>query len=250
VFHLGALIGIPYSYVNPSDVVNTNVLGTLHVLNACLDQEVERLIHTSTSEVYGTAKSVPMDEEHPLKPQSPYAASKVGADKLSESYYRTYGLPLLTLRPFNTYGPRQSLRAVLPTIISQALASGTIRLGSLETRRDLTFVGDIARGFLAAARSAKKFEGETIHLGSQGETSVAELVRLVGSRMNRRLEIVTESRRRRPKKSEVDRLLASNQKARDMLHWRPKVSLEQGLDQTIAWYRSHPDIFKQYMYQI
>jgi len=183
VFHLGALVGIPYSYVNPVDVVNTNVLGTLHVLQACLEHEVDRLIHTSTSEVYGTAEAVPMDEKHPLKPQSPYAASKVGADKLADSFYRSYGLPLLTLRPFNAYGPRQSPRAVIPTIITQALASGTVRLGSLEPRRDLTFVKDLARGFLAAARSAKKCEGETVHLGTERETSVAELVHLVGNRM-------------------------------------------------------------------
>jgi dTDP-glucose 4,6-dehydratase len=250
VFHLGALIGIPYSYVNPVDVVNTNVLGTLHVLQACLEHRVERIIHTSTSEVYGTAKSVPMDEDHPQKPQSPYAASKVGADKLVDSFHRTYGLPILILRPFNAYGPRQSPRAVIPTIITQALASGTVRLGSLRPRRDLTYVKDVARGFLAAAGGSKKCVGETFHLGSQRETSVAELVRLVGNRMGKKLEIVAESRRRRPKNSEVQRLLASCQKTHRMLRWQPEVSLEEGLDQSIAWYRSHTDTFKHQFYQI
>jgi dTDP-glucose 4,6-dehydratase len=250
VFHLGALIGIPYSYVNPVDVVNTNVLGTLHVLQACLEHGVDRLVHTSTSEVYGNAEAVPMDENHPLKPQSPYAASKVGADKLADSYFRSYGLPLLTLRPFNAYGPRQSTRAVIPTIITQALASGSVRLGSLEPRRDLTYVADVARGFLAAARSAKKWEGQVIHLGTQREISIGELARLIGKRMGRRLEIVTESKRRRPNASEVGRLLASNQRARSLLRWRPEVTLEQGLDQAIDWYRTHAGFFKHQIYQI
>jgi NAD dependent epimerase/dehydratase len=235
VFHLGALIGIPYSYQNPEDVVQTNVLGTLHVLRACLESKVDRLVQTSTSEVYGTAKYVPMDENHPLNPQSPYAASKVGSDKLAESYYRTYGLPVVILRPFNTYGPRQSPRAVIPTIILQALSSRTVHLGSIKTRRDLTFVKDTARGFVAAA-CAPKVEGETIQLGSQHEYSILELVGLIGSVLNKKLNIISETERRRPKTSEVERLFASNQNADRRLNWQPKVLLPDGLERTVRWF--------------
>jgi NAD dependent epimerase/dehydratase len=240
VFHLGALIGIPYSYLNPEDVVQTNVLGTLHVLRACLEFGVERLIQTSTSEVYGTAQYAPMDEKHPLNPQSPYAASKVGSDKLAESYFRTYGLPAVILRPFNTYGPRQSPRAVIPTIILQALYSSTVHLGSTDTRRDLTFVGDTARGFLAAAR-ASKIDGETIQLGAQQEYSIAELVGLIGGIVNKRLKVISETNRRRPKGSEVERLYASNQGAQKRLHWQPEVSLQDGLERTVRWFSRRMD---------
>ena len=249
VFHLGALIGIPYSYVNPADVVSTNVMGSLHVLQACLEFEVERVIQTSTSEVYGTARTVPMDEQHVLNPQSPYAASKVGSDKLAESYYRTYGLPVTVLRPFNTYGPRQSPRAVIPTIITQALNSCRIRLGSLEPRRDLTFVTDTARGFVAAALAAGA-KGATVQLGSNQETSVAELVKIVGELLGKRLEPVSEKGRRRPKASEVERLFASNQRARELLGWQPKVSLTRGLEKTIAWFKSRAGHYKQELYYI
>ena len=240
VFHLGALIGIPYSYRSPVDVVQTNVLGTLNVLRACLDADVDRLVQTSTSEVYGTAQSVPMDEQHPLNPQSPYAASKVASDKLAESYHRTYGLPVVILRPFNTYGPRQSSRAVIPTIILQALHSRTVRLGSLGTRRDLTYVIDTARGFLAASQAADA-EGETIQLGSQHEYSVSELVGLIGIILNKKLKVVPEAARRRPAASEVRRLLASNQKARQYLRWQPRVSLAEGLERTVRWFRERMD---------
>jgi len=249
VFHLGALIGIPYSYDNPADVVATNVLGTLHVLQAALDAGIQRLVQTSTSEVYGTAQLVPMDEEHPLHPQSPYAASKVASDKLAESYHRTYGLPVAIVRPFNCYGPRQSPRAVIPTIITQALESSTVHLGSLEPRRDFTYVLDTVSGFLAAA-TAPGCAGETVQLGSAQEVSVREIVRLVGSILGRKLRIVSEARRQRPETSEVDRLLAANHKAAELLRWRPRVSLVQGLQKTIEWFQSRRYRYKQNLYTV
>ena len=249
VFHLGALIGIPYSYVNPADVIQTNVLGSLHVLQASLEFEVERLIQTSTSEVYGTAQYVPMDEKHPLNPQSPYAATKVGSDKLAESFYRTYGLPAVVLRPFNTYGPRQSPRAVIPTIILQALRSRSVHLGNLESRRDLTFVQDTARGFIAAA-TAPKIDGETIQLGSQHEYAISELVRIIGSILGRKLKVITESGRRRPSASEVERLFASNQNAKKRLNWQPEVSLTDGLERTVRWFRGRADQYKIDLYHV
>jgi NAD dependent epimerase/dehydratase len=244
VFHLGALIGIPYSYVNPEDVVQTNILGTLRVLQASLEYGVDRLIQTSTSEVYGTAQYVPMDEKHPLNPQSPYAASKVGSDKLAESYYHTYNLPVVLLRPFNTYGPRQSPRAVIPAIIIQALRSRAVRLGNLETRRDLTFVRDTVQGFVAAS-CALKVEGETIQLGSQREYSISELVGLIGAILNKKLNVVSEAERRRPSGSEVQRLFASNQNAQKRLNWRPRVTLPEGLERTVRWFRRHIDRYPQ-----
>jgi NAD dependent epimerase/dehydratase len=249
VFHLGALIGIPYSFAHPADVVTTNVIGTLHVLQACLEFSVDRLVQTSTSEVYGTASYVPMDEAHPLKPQSPYAASKVGGDKLAESYFRAYNLPVTILRPFNTYGPRQSARAVIPTIIQQALQSTVIRLGSLEPRRDLTYVTDTVRGFVAAAIS-ERANGQTVQLGSQSEISVAELVALIGKLLGKRLRVVQEARRKRPHKSEVQRLFASNQKARKLLGWRPLVPLADGLAWTIRWFQDGGQSRKSDIYHI
>jgi NAD dependent epimerase/dehydratase len=247
VFHLGALIGIPYSYQNPSDVVQTNVMGTMHVLQASLECGVERVVQTSTSEVYGTAKYVPMDENHPLNPQSPYAASKVASDKLAESYHKTYGLPVVILRPFNTYGPRQSLRAVIPTIIIQALKSRQVRLGSLDTRRDLTFVNDTARGFLAAS-SKQNIEGETIQLGSQSDHSIAEIAGIVGKILGKKLKIISETGRRRPEQSEVKRLFASNQNAKKRLQWEPEVSLADGLERTVRWFSGRSDLYKSDLY--
>jgi NAD dependent epimerase/dehydratase len=249
VFHLGALIGIPYSYLNPADVIQTNILGSLHVLQASLESGVERIVQTSTSEVYGTAKYVPMDENHPLNPQSPYAASKVGSDKLAESFYRTYGLPVVILRPFNTYGPRQSPRAVIPTIIVQALQSLPVRLGNLESKRDLTFVKDTARGFIAAS-TAPKVEGDTIQLGSQQESSILELVEAVGTILGRKLKVVSDAGRRRPKASEVERLFASNQYAKERLHWQPEVRLKDGLEKTVLWFRGRTNIYKRDFYHV
>ncbi len=249
VFHLGALIGIPYSYANPADVVATNVLGTLHVLQAALEAGVLRLVQTSTSEVYGTAQFVPMDEGHPLHPQSPYAASKVASDKLAESYWRTYGLPVVIVRPFNCYGPRQSPRAVVPAIITQALESSTLRLGRLDPRRDFTYVLDTVGGFVAAA-TAPGCVGETIQLGSAQEISVTEIVHLVGSILGRKLRIVSETRRRRPETSEVERLFAANRKAAELLRWQPRVSLLQGLQKTIEWFQSRRGRYKHHLYNV
>jgi NAD dependent epimerase/dehydratase len=247
VFHLGALIGIPYSYANPEDVVATNVIGTLHVLQAALEAGVSRLVLTSTSEVYGSAQYVPMDESHPLHPQSPYAASKVGADKLAESYFLTYGLPAVIVRPFNAYGPRQSPRAIIPAIITQALASSTLRLGRLDVRRDFTHVHDTVRGFAAAA-VAPGCAGRTIQLGAAQETSVAELVTMIGALLGKRLKVVAESVRKRPQRSEVERLFACNDRAREMLSWRPEIPLLQGLEETVRWFQARPVGHKRNLY--
>jgi dTDP-glucose 4,6-dehydratase len=249
VFHLGALIGIPYSCLNPVDVVLTNVIGTLNVLEAAREHKVARVIQTSTSEVYGTATYVPMDEKHPMVPQSPYAATKIAGDKLAESYHRAYGLPAVVLRPFNTYGPRQSPRAVIPTIILQALQGTRIRLGNIGPRRDLTFVTDTTRGFVAAA-TTEGVDGQTIQLGSQSETSVRELVDLVGSILNRKLRVVTERQRQRSRSCEVERLYASNRRAADLLGWSPQVPLAPGLEKTINWFRESSWIYKSDLYHI
>jgi NAD dependent epimerase/dehydratase len=249
VFHLGALIGIPYSYSNPSDVLATNVMGTLHVLQAALESGVSRLVQTSTSEVYGSARQVPMTEEHPLGPQSPYAASKIGSDMLALSYHRTYSLPVTVVRPFNTYGPRQSPRAIIPAIIIQALDSGVIRLGSLAPLRDFTFVTDTARGFVAAALS-QEATGEIVHLGTQKETSIAELVESIGRILGRPLRVQEDRQRVRPAASEVERLLASNARAASMLGWRPRIPLEEGLEKTVPWFHNGLRLFKSHLYHI
>ena len=249
VFHLGALISIPYSYVHPAEVVETNVIGTLNVLMAGRTIGAERIVHTSTSEVYGTALRVPIDEEHPLQGQSPYSASKIGADKLAESFYRAFDLPVVTVRPFNTYGPRQSARAVIPTIISQALTQDTIRLGNLKARRDLTYVSDTVEGFLRAGET-DGVEGETLNLGTGSEIRIGELadevIRLVG----RPMRIEVDSQRLRPEKSEVGRLLSDNRLAKERLGWEPKVELEEGLRRTIEWVRGHLDFYKPHEYQV
>lgn len=248
VFHLGALIAIPYSYLHPVEVVETNVIGTLNVLMAARAHGVERLVHTSTSEVYGTARRVPMDETHPLQGQSPYSASKIGADKLAESFYCTYSLPVVTVRPFNTYGPRQSARAVIPTIISQALSRDEIRLGSLDTKRDFTYVSDTVNGFLCAAKTPG-VEGEVFNLGTGSEVSVGELAERVLRILGKDLPIVQEDQRKRPEKSEVMRLLSDNTRAREHLGWQPLVGLDEGLGQVIDWIRAHPGFFSPGQYQ-
>jgi dTDP-glucose 4,6-dehydratase len=242
VFHLGAQIAIPYSYVNPRDFVETNVIGSLNVAQAALRHDVARVVHTSTSEVYGSAQWVPITEDHPLAAQSPYAASKIGADKLMESFHRSYGLPVVVLRPFNTYGPRQSARAVTPTIISQALAGSTLRLGSLEPRRDLTFVDDTAAGMLAAAGPAEAV-GRTIQLGTGHSVSVGEIVALVGDLLGRELVVESDGARVRPSGSEVDLLLSDPARARTLCGWRPQVGLRAGLERTIAWIEANRDRF-------
>jgi dTDP-glucose 4,6-dehydratase len=243
VFHLGAQIAIPYSYVNPRDFLEVNVLGTLNVAQAALRHGVQRVVHTSTSEVYGSAQSVPITEDHPLEPQSPYAASKVAADKVMDSFHRSFDLPVTVLRPFNTYGPRQSARAIVPTIIAQALAGSTLRLGALHPRRDLAFVDDTAAGFLAAATSPGAI-GRTIHLGTDRDVSVGELVELVGELLGRELEVETDPARVRPPNSEVQRLWASPALAREVLGWEPRVDLREGLARTIAWIERNADRYR------
>jgi NAD dependent epimerase/dehydratase len=244
VFHLGALIAIPYSYQNPLDVVQTNVLGTTHVLDACRDSDaLGRVVLTSTSEVYGTAQYVPIDEAHPLRGQSPYAASKIGADALGESYHRSFGLPLAILRPFNTFGPRQSARAIIPTIISQALSRPVVRLGSLDPRRDLTYVKDTAAGFVAIAACDAAL-GRVVNLGRGEDVTIGELVERIGARLGRRIAVEADPERVRPAASEVGRLLANNTLARDLMDWRPRYSLDEALDETIAWVRDHLRLFR------
>lgn len=249
VFHLGAVISIPYSYVHPFETAETNFMGTLNVLIACQNHAVERLVHTSTSEVYGTAQQVPMSEDHRLQGQSPYSASKIGADKLAESFYRAYDLPVVTVRPFNTFGPRQSARAVIPTIISQALTSDRIRLGSLETRRDFTYVSDTVRGFLLAA-TAPGVLGLEMNLGTGQDVSIGELADTVIGLVGREVAIETEADRLRPEKSEVMRLLSDNTLARECLGWQPEHDLVGGLTQTIGWIRDHLDFYRIGRYEI
>jgi dTDP-glucose 4,6-dehydratase len=243
VFHLGAQVAIPYSYVNARDFVETNVLGTLNVAEAALRTGAARVVHTSTSEVYGTAQSVPMAEDHPIEAQSPYAASKVGADMLMEAYFRSYRLPVTILRPFNTYGPLQSARAIVPTIITQALAGGTIRLGDLDVRRDLTYVSDTVAGFLAAAGSDAAV-GRTVQLGTGEDVSVGDVVDLVGELLGRPLEVEFDPTRLRPPDSEVRCLRSDHELARRLIGWRPVVDLRTGLDLTISWVAAHLDRYR------
>jgi NAD dependent epimerase/dehydratase len=244
VFHLGALIAIPYSYQNPYDVVQTNVLGTAHVLDACrASSTLERVVLTSTSEVYGTAQTVPIDESHPLQGQSPYAATKIGADALGESYHRAFGLPVTILRPFNAFGPRQSARAIIPTIISQALVRPKIKLGRLDPRRDLTYVKDTAAGFVAIA-GCDQAVGRAVNIGRGEDISIGELVETIAGRLGRQITIETDQDRVRPAASEVERLLAGTALAQSLWDWKPRYSLEDGLDETIAWVRDHLDRFR------
>lgn len=243
VFHLGALISIPYSYRHPAEVAEVNFMGTLNVLMACRDLGIPRLIHTSTSEVYGTARRAPIDEEHPLQGQSPYSASKIGADKLAESFYCAYNLPVVTVRPFNTFGPRQSARAVIPTIITQALTQEKVFLGNLTPRRDLTYVSDTVEGFLRAG-SSQGVIGETINLGANGEVSIGDLAETIIRLVGRPVEIVMDQERFRPERSEVMRLWSDNRKAKQIMGWEPQVSLEDGLRQTIEWIKEHLDRYQ------
>lgn len=254
VFHLGALIGIPYSYRSPLHVAQVNIMGTLNVLLAARAAGVERMIHTSTSEVYGTALRMPIDEDHPLQAQSPYSASKIGADKLAESFYCSYGLPVVIVRPFNTYGPRQSARAIIPTIISQALTSSTITLGNLETRRDFTYVSDTVRGFLNAAQ-AQGIEGQAVNLGVGKDYTIKEILavilRIAAESYGRSDHTISlDATRLRPEKSEVLRLISDNRRARELMGWEPQVPLEDGLRRTIAWISQNIDLYKPGEYQV
>jgi NAD dependent epimerase/dehydratase len=249
IFHLGALIAIPYSYLHPAEVIETNVIGTLNVLLAAREAQIERVVHTSSSEVYGTALHVPIDEGHPLQGQSPYSASKIGADKLAESFYCAYNLPVVTLRPFNTFGPRQSARAVVPTIISQALTQPTVRLGNLDSLRDLTYVSDTVAGFLHAAE-ALGVEGAVFNLGTGVEIRIGDLAREIIALVGRPVDLVVDPARLRPERSEVERLLADNRLARERIGWEPKVTLREGLKETIGWIAEHPQMYRPREYQL
>ncbi len=249
VFHLAALIGIPYSYAAPASYVRTNVEGTLNVLTAARERGVSRVVHTSTSEVYGTARRVPMDEEHPLHAQSPYAATKIAADKLAEAFHRSFGVPVVTVRPFNTFGPRQSGRAVIPTIISQALAGRPARLGNLTPTRDFNFVANTVDGFLRAG-GTEGVDGRTVNLGTGRETSIRDVVNAVERILGRQVEVEEDAERRRAPDSEVERLVADAKLAGELLGWRPHVTLEEGLERTIEWIRSNGDRFRTDAYAV
>jgi dTDP-glucose 4,6-dehydratase len=238
VFHLGALIAIPYSYQAPRSYVRANIEGTLNVLQAALDMGSQRVLHTSTSEVYGTAQFVPITEEHPLQGQSPYSASKIGADKMAEAFAASFELEVVTVRPFNTFGPRQSMRAVIPTIITQCLRGQNVHLGAVHPTRDLNFVQNTVEGFCAAALSPNAV-GQAINFGSGREISVGDLAILIGKMMGKEIEIVCEEQRLRPTKSEVERLLACNKKAKELCNWEPRTTLEQGLEKTIAFIKAN-----------
>ena len=249
VLHLAALIAIPYSYHSPDTYVDTNIKGTLNILQAARDLGVKRVIHTSTSEVYGTARFVPITEDHPLQGQSPYSATKIGADQLALSFHSSFGLPITILRPFNTYGPRQSARAVIPTIITQILkGKKEISLGSIHPTRDLNYVEDTVDGFIKAL-VAPKIEGEVINIGSGFEISIGNLAHMIAELMGTKISIKESSERVRPADSEVERLLADNQKAKELLKWSPKnngeAGLRLGLIQTIEWFRN-PENLKKY----
>jgi NAD dependent epimerase/dehydratase len=249
VFHLAALIGIPYSYVAPESYVNTNIKGTLNVMQACLDEGTRRIVTTSTSEVYGTAQYTPIDEKHPLQGQSPYSASKIGADKIAESFYLSFGLPVTTIRPFNTFGPRQSTRAVIPTIITQALTTDRIKLGSLTPVRDLTYVADTVSGFITLAESQKTL-GRTVNTGSGRGVTIGELADIIIGKVNPGAKIICEEKRVRPEKSEVMQLLCDNHLANELAGWNPSYSLEEGLDLTISWMKEHISSYKTGVYTV
>jgi NAD dependent epimerase/dehydratase len=249
VFHLAALIAIPYSYHAPASYVRTNVEGTLNVLQGARELGVERVVHTSTSEVYGTARYVPIDEAHPLQGQSPYSASKIGADKLAEAFHLSFDVPVVTVRPFNTFGPRQSARAIIPTIIAQCLATETIRLGNLHPTRDLSYVADTVDGFLRSGWVPEAL-GQTINLGSGQEISIGALAELIARLAGQPFDIESHADRLRPDKSEVERLVADNTRARTLLGWEPTVSLEEGLVRTIEWLRQNLERYRPDVYVI
>lgn len=250
VFHLAALIAIPFSYHSPDSYVDTNIKGTLNVLQAARDLGTERILVTSTSEVYGTAQYVPIDEKHPYQGQSPYSATKIGADRLAESFYRSFNLPVSIVRPFNTYGPRQSARAVIPTIISQLLAGKEeIKLGSLTPTRDFNYVKDTAAGFIAIAESDKTI-GQEINIATQQEISIGDLAKEIISQINPEARIVCDEQRLRPEKSEVNRLLGSNKKIKELTDWKQCYTFEAGIAETIAWIREHMEAYKTDIYNV
>jgi len=252
VFHLAALIAIPFSYHSPDSYIDTNVKGTMNVLQACRDYDVERVVVTSTSEVYGTAQYVPIDEKHPLQGQSPYSATKIGADKIAESFYRSFNLPVIVARPFNTYGPRQSARAILPTIISQLLSGKReIKLGSLHPTRDLNYVKDTCDGFVAVTKSDRTV-GEEINICNGKEVSMGELAQKLITMINPEAAIISDEERLRPEKSEVERLNGSNAKIKELAGWSPVYTLEAGLAETIEWFRNKENLnrYKSEIYNV
>ena len=250
VFHLAALIAIPFSYHSPDSYVDTNIKGTLNVLQAARDLNLERVLITSTSEVYGTAQYVPIDEKHPYQGQSPYSATKIGADRLAESFYRSFGLPVTIVRPFNTFGPRQSARAVIPTIITQLLAGKEeISLGSLTPTRDFNYVKDTANGFYEIARSDRTI-GEEINIATQREISIGDLAHELIRQINPEARIICDEQRTRPDKSEVNRLLGCNEKILRLTDWKPAYTFEQGLTETIEWIKGHMDTYKIDIYNV
>ncbi len=256
VFHLAALIAIPYSYHSPASYIDTNVTGTLNVVQAARELGVKKVIHTSTSEVYGTAKFVPITEEHPLQGQSPYSASKIGADQIAYSYYASFNTPVTILRPFNTYGPRQSARAVIPTIITQLLqGDARVKLGALYPTRDFSFIEDTVAGFIAAAESDKAI-GETINLGAGFEVSIEDTAKLIAEVTGHKIEITTDAQRHRPENSEVERLLSSNAKGRELMNWQPKYigvdGFKRGLEKTVEWFRDPKNLsaYKSNIYNL
>ncbi len=250
VFHLAALIAIPFSYHSPDSYVDTNIKGTLNVLQAARELGTERIMITSTSEVYGTAKYVPIDEKHPFQGQSPYSATKIGADRLAESFYRSFNLPVSIVRPFNTYGPRQSARAVIPTIISQLLSGKKeIKLGSLTPTRDFNYVKDTAAGFIAIAESDQTI-GEEINIATQQEISIGELAGEIISQINPDAKIVCDEQRLRPEKSEVNRLLGANEKIKRLTTWEPQYTFAQGIAETIGWMKGNLECYKSDIYNV
>lgn len=250
VFHLAALIAIPFSYHSPDSYVDTNIKGTLNVLQAARDLETEKVMITSTSEVYGTAQYVPIDEKHPFQGQSPYSATKIGADRLAESFHRSFNLPVAIVRPFNTYGPRQSARAVIPTIISQLLAGKEeIKLGSLTPTRDFNYVKDTAAGFIAIAESDRTV-GQEINIATQQEISIGDLAEEIIRQINPKARIICDEQRLRPDKSEVNRLLGSNSKIRELTDWKQQYTFEQGIAETIEWISHNIDKYKVDIYNV
>ncbi|SHL50003.1 NAD dependent epimerase/dehydratase, LLPSF_EDH_00030 family [Anaerocolumna jejuensis DSM 15929] len=250
VYHLAALIAIPFSYHSPDTYVDTNIKGTLNILQAAKDLDTSRILITSTSEVYGTAQYIPIDEKHPFQGQSPYSATKIGADRLAESFYRSFDIPLTIVRPFNTYGPRQSARAVIPTIITQLLSGKTeIMLGAITPTRDFSYVKDTANGFIEIAKSNKTI-GEEINIATQKEISIEQLAKELISQINPTAKIICDEQRLRPEKSEVNRLLGSNKKIKELTDWRPQYTFEQGLAETIAFLKENLDKYKPEIYNL
>jgi len=250
IFHLAALIGIPYSYVSPKAYIETNITGTYNVLQSCRELNIQQLLTTSTSETYGTAQYVPIDEAHPMVGQSPYSASKIAADQIAISYFRSFELPVKIVRPFNTYGPRQSARAIIPTVITQLLnGNDQIKLGNLSPTRDLTFVKDTCKGFLEIFKSDKLF-GEITNIGMSNEISIGDLVNKIATLVGKQIDIITEEERVRPDKSEVERLYCSNKKLIENTEWKPDYDLDKGLSETIDWLKNNLTSYKHDIYNV